>query len=146
MEIGYEVGDVCARDGCDGIISERAKDGCCSCHISPPCGYCTEPAECCPKCGWRLVDDETSFNGFRVGPVKPNGSWTHYRPRPLDPTKIDYRIMSHTNSSQICEGVYPETSDAAEDKSAVLARVKGTFGGRFEHFGAGKFKYIAYTD
>lgn len=20
-----------------------AEDGCCSCHISPPCGYCTHP-------------------------------------------------------------------------------------------------------
>lgn len=62
--------------------------------------------------------------------------------RPLDPTKIDYRIRSHSSSSQICEGVYPEGTTKAE----VEARVRGTFGGRFESFGNGRFKYIAYTD
>ena len=61
---------------------------------------------------------------------------------PLDPTKIDYRIKTHTNSSQICEGVYPEGT-TRED---VEKLVKGTFGGRFVYFEGGKFKYIAYTD
>lgn len=65
-----------------------------------------------------------------------------FGPRPLDPRKIDYRISAHTNSSQICEGVYPEGTPIAE----VLKLVKGTFGGRFEKFRDGHFKYIAYTD
>ena len=60
----------------------------------------------------------------------------------LDPRKIDYRILPHTGASQICEGVYPEGATMEQ----VLAKVKGTFGGRFSHFGDGKFKYIAYTD
>lgn len=42
----------------------------------------------------------------------------------------------------IKEGVYPEHLTRQE----VEKEVKGTFGGRFEHFGNGKFKYIAYTD
>jgi len=33
-----------------------------------------------------------------------------------------------------------------EDGATVESVVKGTFGGRFEQFGGGKFKYIAYTD
>ena len=141
-EHGLEEGDVCARDGCVGRIELRDTENC-SCHISPPCGACTEPnKEQCDTCGWRLIDDEAAFNGFLVGPIKKNGAWTHYRPRPLDPSKIDYRIKSHTNSSQICEGVYP----AGTARSEVEARVKGTFGGRFEYFSNGKFKYIAYTD
>ena len=145
--LGYEAGEVCNRKGCAGIIGEtHMPDGECSCHLYPPCGFCTTPREECPECGWRLVDDETSFNGFKVGPVKPDGAWTHYRPRPLDPSKIDYRILSHTNSSQICEGVYPQSGNDADDEAAVLSRVKGTFGGRFVKFGAGSFKYIAYTD
>lgn len=144
--LGFEEGETCGRKGCSGVIVEVARRGGCSCHISPPCGSCTEPLEECPECGWRLIDDETSFNDFRVGPVKPGGAWTHYRPRELDPTKIDYRIRSHTNSSQICEGIYPQSGSDADDRKAVLARVKGTFGGRFNKFGGGKFEYVAYTD
>lgn len=39
-------------------------------------------------------------------------------------------------------GVYPAGTTQAE----VEAVVAGTFGGRFESFGDGKFDYIAYTD
>ena len=42
----------------------------------------------------------------------------------------------------IKEGVYPE----GMTKEQVREKVKGSFGGRFESFGNGKFKYIAYTD
>lgn len=34
----------------------------------------------------------------------------------------------------------------AETDVMVAKKVVGTFGGRFERFGGGKFKYIAYTD
>ena len=42
----------------------------------------------------------------------------------------------------IKEGVYP----AALSREEVENEVRGTFGGRFEYFKDGKFKYIAYTD
>jgi hypothetical protein len=64
------------------------------------------------------------------------------KPRPLDPTKIDYRIHMHTNSSQRVEGVYPEGTTPDQ----VRALVDGTFGGRFNRFGDGRFEFIAYTD
>jgi hypothetical protein len=72
----------------------------------------------------------------------PVGAWLSWKPRPLDPRIIDYHIKSHSNSSQLCEGVYPEGATQKE----VLAKVEGTFGGRFEQFGGGRFRYIAYTD
>lgn len=144
-ELGYEDGDVCNRSGCTGIIAEHAVENC-SCHIAPPCGACTTPREYCPVCDWSIADEETQFNDFLVGPVKYNGAWTHYRPRPLDPTKIDWHSKSHSNSSMIKEGVYPQSGDPVADYQAVLALVKGTFGGRFDHFGNGRFKYVAYTD
>lgn len=140
--VGFEVGAVCGREGCAGVIEEMEPEGSCSCHINPPCSHCTTPREWCPECGWRLVDDETTLNDFRAGPVKPNGAWTHFRPRPLDNTKIDWRSKQHTNSTMIKEGVYPEGTTMAE----VREKVKGTFGGRFEHFRDGQFKFIAYTD
>jgi hypothetical protein len=42
----------------------------------------------------------------------------------------------------IKEGVYPPTATMAD----VEKEVRGTFGGRFDYFNDGKFKYIAYTD
>jgi hypothetical protein len=93
-----------------------------------------------------MVNDEVPFNGFLVGPIKANGAHTHYRPRPLDHSKIDWHSKSHSNSSMIKEGCYPPTDDPNADRAAVLAKVEGTFGGRFEQFGNGRFKYVAYTD
>lgn len=142
---GYIEGEICGRNGCTGVIAEQPVENC-SCHINPPCGACTEPREYCPECEWRLVDEETTFNDFKVGPVKANGAWTHYRPRPLDPTKIDWHSKSHTHASMIKEGVYPQSGDDDADRKAVLEKVRGTFGGRFNHFGNGRFEYVAYTD
>lgn len=149
---GDEEGAVCGRNGCKGIIELRPHKGC-YCHISPPCGACTTPREHCPDCGWSAEEEERSFyiNGFRcvaeskddaeLGPYssRPLLDW---KPRPLDPTKIDWHTRSHTHSSMICEGVYPPGTTSDE----VRARVDGTFGGRFEEFGNGRFKFIAYTD
>lgn len=143
---GYEAGDICRRNGCTGVIVEGERRNACSCHINPPCGACTEPREHCPECDWRMVDDETPFNDWKVGPVKASGAWTHYRLRPLDPTKIDWHSKAHTNSSMIKEGVYPQSGDEAADRKTVEAVVKGTFGGRFKRFGNGMFEYVAYTD
>ena len=42
----------------------------------------------------------------------------------------------------IKEGVYPEGMTSQE----VYKEVQGTFGGRFERFDSGRFKFIAYTD
>lgn len=138
-EFGHEEGEVCWRNGCQGAIAVAPVENC-SCHISPPCGPCMEAREFCTVCDWRAKDDTdfvfvpTEFAGLSIMETM--------KPRPLDPRKIDYRIKGHSNASQICEGVYPEGTERAE----VEKRVRGTFGGRFEHFGNGKFKYIAYTD
>jgi hypothetical protein len=139
-EFGYEEGEVCARKGCCGVIEQHEKEGC-SCHISPPCHACTEPRNFCPECDWEEKND-TIINDFKVNVDPKSGVYKCWEPRPLDPTKLDYRSRSHSNSSMIKEGVYPEGMAMAQ----VLEEVRGTFGGRFEYFGSGKFKYIAYTD
>jgi hypothetical protein len=92
----------------------------------------------CPECGW-TDEEEPEYRDLSAAP----GLFVReYKPRELDKTKIDYRIKSHSSCSQICEGVYPEGTTIDE----VREKVKGSFGGRFEHFGNGRFKYIAYTD
>ncbi len=136
------MGEVCGRDGCNGIIDEHEKRGC-SCHINPPCSACTEPRAYCSECGWDARNDIIVKDWERMDiDIATGMTKTHWSERKLDSTKIDYVIKSHTNSSQVCEGVYPMTATVDD----VLDRVKGTFGGRFEYFRDGRFKYIAYTD
>lgn len=139
-EYGYEAGEVCRRNGCDGVVVEVEVEGC-SCHISPPCGACTEDRAYCPECDWHGKDDQY-INDYRVSVDPATQVFKSYELRKLDPTKLDWHSKSHTHFSMIKEGVYPPGMTQAE----VLKKVEGTFGGRFEHFGHGKFKYIAYTD
>lgn len=145
VAFGDTEGQTCWRDGCKGVIALRPVEGC-SCHIRPPCGTCTTPAEFCPACDWQAKDDHGTFNDLSVKYVDKKlgyyGGFESYKPRPLDPRKLDYHNKSHSNASMIKEGVYPEGMTRAE----VEARVRGTFGGRFDHFGNGRFKYVAYTD
>ena len=132
----HEEGDRCQQPKCDGKLAFPKPENC-SCHINPPCLVCTSTVLTCQKCGWE--DDPPPHRDIAVA---PGLSMREYKPRPLDSTKIDYRTKMHTHFSMIQEGVYPE----GMPRSEVEAVVKGTFGGRFEYFGGGKFKYIAYTD
>jgi hypothetical protein len=138
-KIGHEEGELCGREGCDGRIAYTKPDGC-SCHISAPCSSCTSTYLHCPDCGWEA--EEMPFNDHIVTVNAKSGIYEAWRPRPLDPTKIDWHSKSHSSCSMIKEGVYPEGATRDE----VRKLVDGTFGGRFEYFGDGKFKFIAYTD
>lgn len=137
MYNGYlEEGDKCPKSGCGGVL-DFIREKACSCHINPPCSACTDAELGCEKCGFK--DESEPEKYVSAG---PGISMRVNKPKPLDNTKVDYRCKSNSNSSMIKEGVYPEGMSREE----VEAVVKGTFGGRFSHFGGGKFKYIAYTD
>lgn len=139
--LGYFEGDKCARDGCGGIIElEEAKN--CSCHLSAPCSSHANADMWCSECGWRAADDHRCANeisSIGLGGPLPTIETTR---RVLDPGKVDWIAKSHSSCSMIKEGVYPEHLNHKD----VEAVVRGTFGGRFESFGNGKFRYIAYTD
>ena len=47
-------GDNCPFSDCNGIMIVRQDD--CSCHISPPCDYCTGASPTCSECGWSTDD------------------------------------------------------------------------------------------
>lgn len=136
---GIEEGEVCNRDGCKGVIELEEHKGC-SCHISPPCSACVDRDVFCPMCGWEARKE--IINDYVVTTNAKSHVYEAWKPRPLDPTKIDWHSKPHSNASMIKEGVYPEGTTRAQ----VEEKIVGTFGGRFEHFGDGKFKYIAYTD
>lgn len=131
----YEEGDKCPTEGCDGILELEEHKGC-SCHINPPCSNCTDRILLCPKCDWEDEKPDLRYSG------EPSSFVPVWEPEELDNTKIDYHIKSHSSCSQICEGVYPEGTTQTQ----VRAVVNGSFGGRFESFGGGKFRFIAYTD
>ena len=138
-KIGFEEGEVCGRDGCEGVIQLEEHKGC-SCHISPPCNNCVDRDVFCPQCGWEARKE--IINDFVVTTNTKSFVYESWKPRPLDTTKIDWHNKSHTHFSMIKEGVYPEGTSQEE----VREKVNGTFGGEFEYFGNGRFKFIAYTD
>ena len=146
-DFGNLEGERCWRNGCEGVIAEHPVDNC-SCHINPPCGACTSDRAYCPVCGWQAADEVERWNDHvcKINPADRHGAWLSVTPRPLDPRKIDWRSKSHTHASMIKEGVYPQSGDDSADRKAVEAVVRGTFGGRFNHFGKGRFEYVAYTD
>lgn len=140
IEVGYCEGDACNRGSCAGIIDMRPTENC-SCHISPPCGACTAPRNFCRGCGWEEAD-EVLINDYTVTVDHETKTHKSFRLRTLDATKIDWYSFSHTSSSMIKQGVYPEGAKIGD----IRKMVNGTFGGRFESFGNGKFKFVAYTD
>lgn len=138
MYCGYhEEGDKCPTAGCCGVLGFNAVENC-SCHISPPCHSCVDNPLVCPKCGWTNEQEPES----KLIAVGGGISQVEHKPRQLDSTKIDYVTKMHTHFTQIAEGVYPLGTTAAEVRKVV----DGTFGGRFEAFGNGRFKFIQYTD
>lgn len=139
-EYGYVAGEECRRKGCTGIITEAERRGC-SCHINPPCSACTEDVAYCSVCDWHGKDDQY-INDFRVSVNLATKMFEAYELRKLDPNKLDWHSKSHTHFSMIKEGIYPKGMTQAE----IEKQVAGTFGGKFEYFNGGKFKYVAYTD
>jgi hypothetical protein len=139
MQAGVFEGDVCGRDGCQGIIVTHEVEDC-SCHINPPCSSCTTPRQYCMECGWEAANDPEDYR--ESGVVKQALVYIPSVPRRLDNTKIDYYIIEHTNSTQKCVGVYPDGTRMDEIRKVV----NGTFGGRFESCANGRFVFIAYTD
>lgn len=140
LDLGHAEGEPCNRNGCKGVIREHPVENC-SCHICPPCSACTEDRGYCETCGWVGKDDEP-FNDHLLNVDKKTGVARLWTLRPLDKSKLDWHSKPHTNSSMIKEGVYP----LAMTRDEVEAKVRGTFGGRFDYFGEGRFKYVAYTD
>jgi hypothetical protein len=134
-------GDVCNRNGCTGIIDEQETDGCCSCHINPPCSFCVDDRHYCPVCGWEAIEEQRAYNDKVSKETKP----FEYKRRTiedLDKTKIDWIYKPHTHFTMLKEGVYPKGAT----KEDVFKEVQGSFGGRFDKFENGHFIFIAYTD
>lgn len=73
-EKGYLDGEKCNRDGCEGIIY-HSPEGSCSCHINPPCSYCTDDGAYCPECDWSNADDNREVRRKELENPKPVFVW-----------------------------------------------------------------------
>ncbi len=140
--IGTIEGEVCNRNGCKGIIELMGTESSCSCHINPPCSHCTDAREYCPECDWSAKDEYEESQKSEPLPKKEPYPYLIRKIDDLDKTKIDWISKMHTHFSMIKEGVYPP----GMSQEQVRKKVNGTFGGRFEYFNNGHFKFIAYTD
>lgn len=151
---GYELGDVCNRNGCIGVIAQHEKEGSCSCHINPPCDSCTTAREYCPACDWSLIEEQRDSyvepsDEQKAKWAQEQKAWQESRERfyalyrSKEPVKkFDYRSEAHTHFTMKKIGYYPPEMTQAD----VLKEVRGTFGGRFDRFENGRFEYTAYTD
>ena len=53
---GFLEGEVCNRDGCDGIIEYEEVENC-NCFNSAPCSACVDAKLNCPKCDWERDEE-----------------------------------------------------------------------------------------
>lgn len=53
-QLGTEVGEVCGRDGCAGVLVQVDDGYGCSCHLAPPCSHCMSKRPACTTCGYDL--------------------------------------------------------------------------------------------
>lgn len=58
--VGAEEGDVCKRDGCEGVIKYGIPGESCRCSTTskPPCSYCENGRPFCPVCSWDSEYDD----------------------------------------------------------------------------------------
>lgn len=53
--VGTDEGETCCRGGCDGTM-EYKRHGECTCHLSPPCGSCTDQILTCTECEFEVIE------------------------------------------------------------------------------------------
>lgn len=161
ISVGYEKGEVCNRDSCKGVIEEHEKEGGCSCHINPPCSYCTEPNAYCETCGWDAAEEQREYDKYqREAQEKSRAYCTQWLKElseardlfykkysgEIPAEKLEIRVETHTHFTMKVVGVFPKGS---ETYASLLPKVQGTFGGRFTSLineSSYRFEYIAYTD
>lgn len=155
INYGYSSGEICNRDGCKAIIQEYDKEGCCYCHINPPCSYCTTSSSYCDSCKWDGKEEQDECIETYVKSNEESSSLEFERYNEKDKlfdkaysglipaNALEIRRYSHTNFTMMVKGVFP---NGTETPDTILPKIRGTFGGRFTKFNEYRFEYIAYTD
>lgn len=125
-------------------ITSRPKhdDSCCSCHINPPCSYCTDLIEYCTDCGEEIEQECNITNSY-------NKDHTRFFDRKFTPVKCGngfitgYQCDGRSGSTMVFEGTY--IGDVTNTNLLEYFGT-GTFGHRFGYCGGGNFKFTKITD
>lgn len=155
-EAGWEEGDMCNVDGCDGVLEfQPVKD--CFCHISPPCGACVDNMPVCNECGREVEKDDDqhvmSFEEQLAANAAYAAVWAadraafeaHRRRREIAPGKFltNIALDSNSGSTMVWTGGY-EGPVTCEDIKEHFG--DGTFGHRGPSMYCGRFTYTLITD
>lgn len=121
-------------------FSNPYSEGCCSCHINPPCGYCTGMMLCCNQCDFIDEPPPLETKSYNLPAWKPEP----YKPKPCGNGMITgYRYDGSSGSTMVFEGTY--TGDVTNSDLLEFFGT-GTFGHRFGFCGGGRFKFTKITD
>ena len=154
-EVGTDAGEVCNRNNCKGIIAVEEPDGSCSCHINPPCSYCTNKDHYCELCGWSHLEEyqakEKEYikryearweEENRLYEERENLFWQKYRGEvPVE--KYETRVKSHTHFSQEVYGVFPP---GTENRETIRTKWMVPLEEDSKGLQTIPFVFIAYTD
>ena len=133
-----EEGDICPEN-CGGRL-HWPKTVNCSCHISPPCGGCTDKVLACNSCGWETERQVHRCSSNTVTPWERKKSSHDLG----DGKRIfDYDYDSRSGSTMVFRGRY-EGAVTSADIIACLG--DGTFGHRGPTMSNGRFVYTKITD
>lgn len=151
MEDGILKGEICGRDGCTGIIDAGEKEGCCSCHINPPCGYCTTQTEYCPECGWSAEEEQREYENkqaeyYLKNPPKPFVYKTSEELfQELKDGEFGYvRVVSGASSVVRLKGKHPNMSQSEIYRKLNLAECPNM--PRMKSYGASTFELTYFCD
>lgn len=141
---GYEEGEICNRGGCAGLI-EINDEGCCSCHISPPCSYCVDDKHFCPECGWSGREEQHYVSPvlYALPPLYEYRSPTE-RFNALKGDKVEWVDITPKENYyfMVEKGKYPEGTTREE----ILSHFDVCFGYAYLHMSEGVFEIKYYTD
>ena len=141
-----EEGDKCKIEGCVGIIEVKDRDVCCSCHINPPCSYCTDISYMCGECGEEPEDafkesiKEQKNNGWAFENLIKSDS---ERFNELEGSKISWIDITPNDNYyfSVKRGKYPEGTTAKQ----ILENFSLCFGYSYLNMGNGEFTIKYYT-
>lgn len=150
--VGWNDGEVCGEDGCNGLLHQPEKVENCSCHINPPCSACVSNWPVCDECG-RVAEAQPSTHTAPLTPEQEALLWKpmldEYRAsmarRKIDEGKFvtDLHCNGSSGSTMVWTGGY-EGPVTPEDIKNHFG--DGTFGHRGPSMGGGRFRYTLITD
>lgn len=117
-------------------------DSCCSCHINPPCSYCTDQELHCLDCG-EVTEEYEPYSSLTSGVQEV------WKPKPFTPEPCGngfitgYGYDGRSGSTMVFKGAY---TGEVTNEDLLKYFGTGTFGHRFGSCSGGHFTFTKITD